>query len=108
MAERIAKETLLTQPTKEHYLFHADVTTKLAELSLTKSDFASAAELLKKAIETYSEHDSPYTRKVASLFFQLANSFDDNMKLSLINYYKTYNILKYVVNQQKGRSAVIK
>lgn len=85
-----------------YYLDLSEVYFKFGELELVKSDFKLALEFFNQTLNYKTLYDTKYSRAIAEVYFMMASACDANANQALVFYYKTYLILLYHLNKEKG------
>ncbi len=86
-----------------YYLDLSEVYFKFGELELVKSDFKLALEFFNQTLKYKTVYDTKYSRAIAEVYFMMASACDADANQALVFYYKTYLILLYHLNKEKGR-----
>ncbi len=89
-----------------YYLDLSEVYFKFGELELVKSDFKLALEFFNQTLNYKTLYDTKYSRAIAEVYFMMASACDANANQALVFYYKTYLILLYHLNKEKGTEII--
>lgn len=85
-----------------YYLDLSEVYFKFGELELVKSDFKLALDFFNQSLKYKVAYDSKYSRAIAEVYFMMASACDADANQALVFYFKTYLILLYHLNKEKG------